>query len=163
MKLNIALLAGDGIGPEVIDQAVKVSDAIAKKFNHEINWSPALTGAAAIDAVGEPYPDETHEICVNSDAVLFGAIVCVGEQRSRENDQDLIEIRGTINIVNEKEFLFKGIIVTKIDFINNGEECIREGEFTFKISGKRKYWRMQEMGNPCEDVVDYIDIYFKKE
>ena len=91
------------------------------------------------------------------------AIVCVGEQRSRENDQDLIEIRGTINIVNEKEFLFKGIIVTKIDFINNGEECIREGEFTFKISGKRKYWRMQEMGNPCEDVVDYIDIYFKKE
>lgn len=74
MKLNIALLAGDGIGPEVIDQAVKVADAIAKKFNHEINWTPALTGAAAIDAVGEPYPDETHEICVNADAVLFGAI-----------------------------------------------------------------------------------------
>ena len=74
MKLNIAVLAGDGIGPEVIDQALKVSNAIAKKFNHEINWKPALTGAAAIDAVGEPYPDETHEICVASDAVLFGAI-----------------------------------------------------------------------------------------
>ncbi len=74
MKLNIALLAGDGIGPEVIDQAVKVSDAIANKFNHEITWTPALTGAAAIDAVGEPYPDETHDICVASDAVLFGAI-----------------------------------------------------------------------------------------
>ncbi len=74
MKLNIALLAGDGIGPEVIDQAVKVCDAVATKFGHEINWTPALTGAAAIDAVGEPYPDETHEICVNADAVLFGAI-----------------------------------------------------------------------------------------
>ena len=74
MKLDIALLAGDGIGPEVIDQAVKVCDAIATKFSHEINWKPALTGAAAIDAVGEPYPDETHEICANSDAVLFGAI-----------------------------------------------------------------------------------------
>ena len=74
MKLNVALLAGDGIGPEVIDQAVKVSNAIAQKFNHEINWTPALTGAAAIDAVGEPYPDETHEICMASDAVLFGAI-----------------------------------------------------------------------------------------
>ena len=74
MKLKIALLAGDGIGPEVIDQAVKVSDAIAKKFNHEITWHPALTGAAAIDAVGDPYPEETHEICANSDAVLFGAI-----------------------------------------------------------------------------------------
>ena len=48
MKLNIALLAGDGIGPEVIDQAVKVSNAIAKKFNHEIVWTSALTGAAAM-------------------------------------------------------------------------------------------------------------------
>ena len=74
MQLKIALLAGDGIGPEVIDQAVKVCDAIAQKFNHDIQWMPALTGAVAIDAVGEPYPDETHEICVSSNAVLFGAI-----------------------------------------------------------------------------------------
>ena len=74
MQLKIALLAGDGIGPEVIDQAVKVCDAIAQKFNHDIIWLPALTGAAAIEAVGEPYPDETHKICISSDAVLFGAI-----------------------------------------------------------------------------------------
>ena len=74
MKLNIALLAGDGIGPEVVDQAVKVCDAIAKKFNHNIQWTPALTGAAAIDAVGEPYPDSTHEVCLAADAILFGAI-----------------------------------------------------------------------------------------
>ncbi|MCP4882406.1 MAG: 3-isopropylmalate dehydrogenase [Flavobacteriales bacterium] len=74
MKLKIALLAGDGIGPEVIEQAVKVADAVSKKFNHEISWHPALTGAAAIDAVGDPYPEETHDICASSDAVLFGAI-----------------------------------------------------------------------------------------
>ena len=74
MKLQIALLAGDGIGPEVIEQAVKVSDAIAKKFGHEIKWIPAITGAEAIDKVGTPYPDETHHICLDSDAVLFGAI-----------------------------------------------------------------------------------------
>ena len=74
MNLKIALLAGDGIGPEVIEQAVKVCDAIAVKFNHNITWRPALTGAAAIDAVGDPYPDETHTICASSDAVLFGAI-----------------------------------------------------------------------------------------
>jgi 3-isopropylmalate dehydrogenase len=74
MKLSIAVLAGDGIGPEVIEQAIKVSDAVAKKFNHELTWNPALTGAAAIDAVGEPYPDTTHDICVAADAVLFGAI-----------------------------------------------------------------------------------------
>ncbi|MGB1167027.1 MAG: 3-isopropylmalate dehydrogenase [Flavobacteriaceae bacterium] len=74
MDLKIALLAGDGIGPEVIDQAVKVSDAIAKKFNHNIQWTPAFTGAAAIEAVGDPYPEETHQICLAADAVLFGAI-----------------------------------------------------------------------------------------
>ena len=64
MKLNIALLPGDGIGPEVIDQAVKVSNSIATKFNHEINWNHAITGADAIDKVGDPYPNETHEICL---------------------------------------------------------------------------------------------------
>ena len=74
MDLKIALLAGDGIGPEVIGQAVKVSDTIAKKFNHNIQWTPALTGAAAIEAVGDPYPEETHQICLAADAVLFGAI-----------------------------------------------------------------------------------------
>jgi len=74
MKLEIALLAGDGIGPEVINEAVKVSNAIAQKFFHEITWKPALTGAAAIDSVGDPYPESTHNICLASDAVLFGAI-----------------------------------------------------------------------------------------
>jgi 3-isopropylmalate dehydrogenase len=74
MNLKIAKLAGDGIGPEVIEQAVKVVNAIAEKYQHQIEWTEGLTGAAAIDAVGNPYPDETHEICMNADAVLFGAI-----------------------------------------------------------------------------------------
>jgi 3-isopropylmalate dehydrogenase len=74
MHLKIALLAGDGIGPEVIEQAVKVADTIANKFEHTIEWMPALTGAAAIEAVGDPYPDATHEVCLAADAVLFGAI-----------------------------------------------------------------------------------------
>jgi 3-isopropylmalate dehydrogenase len=71
MKLKIALLAGDRTRSNQWSR--KVSDAIAKKFNHEITWTPALTGACAIDAVGVPY-DETHEICMAADAVLFGAI-----------------------------------------------------------------------------------------
>jgi 3-isopropylmalate dehydrogenase len=74
MKMNIAVLAGDGIGPEVVAQALKVVNAIAQKFNHDISYEHALTGATAIDAVGNPYPDETHDICMKSDAVLFGAI-----------------------------------------------------------------------------------------
>lgn len=74
MKKNIAVLAGDGIGPEVIEQALKVVKAIEKKFNHEFTYTPALVGAVAIDETGDPYPAATHEICMKSDAVLFGAI-----------------------------------------------------------------------------------------
>lgn len=72
--MNIALLPGDGIGPEVIDQAVKVVKAIGQKFGHKITFKEAIVGAAAIDATGQPYPDATHEIAAASDAVLFGAI-----------------------------------------------------------------------------------------
>lgn len=74
MKLNIAVLAGDGIGPEIIAQAIKVVDAVCAKKGHEVAYQEALTGAAAIDAVGDPYPDSTHQICLAADAVLFGAI-----------------------------------------------------------------------------------------
>ena len=74
MELKIGLLPGDGIGPEVIKEAVKVLDSIADKFNHKIFWNEGLVGAAAIDVTGDPYPEETHKICLNSDAVLFGAV-----------------------------------------------------------------------------------------
>ncbi len=74
MKLKLAVLPGDGIGPEIIEQAMKSVKAIAEKFNHELEYEYGLTGATAIDQVGEPYPDETHELCMKSDAVLFGAI-----------------------------------------------------------------------------------------
>ncbi len=74
MKLKIAVLPGDGIGPEITEQALKVTQAVCEKFGHELSYKHGITGACAIDAVGNPYPDETHELCMNSDAVLFGAI-----------------------------------------------------------------------------------------
>ncbi|MBN2166484.1 MAG: 3-isopropylmalate dehydrogenase [Marinilabiliaceae bacterium] len=74
MKLNIAVLAGDGIGPEIVEQALNVTKAVCAKFGHELTYKHAITGATAIDQVGEPYPAETHELCMQSDAVLFGAI-----------------------------------------------------------------------------------------
>ena len=74
MKFNIALLAGDGIGPEVTDQAVKALDAIADVYDHTFKFTKAPVGAIAIDQTGNPLPDETIELCKNSDAVLFGAI-----------------------------------------------------------------------------------------
>ena len=74
MDINIALLPGDGIGPEIIAEATKVLDRTAAKFGHRIRYTEALVGAAAIDATGNPYPDTTHCICREADAVLFGAI-----------------------------------------------------------------------------------------
>jgi 3-isopropylmalate dehydrogenase len=74
MKLQIALLAGDGIGPEVTAQALAVTRAICNKYGHELHIREAPVGAAAIDATGNPYPDETHRCCMEADAVLFGAI-----------------------------------------------------------------------------------------
>ncbi|MDR2764875.1 MAG: 3-isopropylmalate dehydrogenase [Tannerella sp.] len=74
MKLNIAVLPGDGIGPEVTVQAMKAVRAVCSRFNHKLSVQEAIVGASAIDVTGNPYPDETHALCMASDAVLFGAI-----------------------------------------------------------------------------------------
>ena len=74
MKMNIAVLPGDGIGPEIVATALDATIAVCEKFGHELSYKHALVGACAIDATGNPYPEETHKICMESDAVLFGAI-----------------------------------------------------------------------------------------
>ncbi len=74
MKLNIAILPGDGIGPEIMEQGVAVLNAIAAKCGHQFNYEEALVGAAAIDACGDPYPAATHDVCLRADAVLFAAV-----------------------------------------------------------------------------------------
>lgn len=74
MKYNIAVIPGDGIGPEVINEAIKVLDAIGGKYGHEFNHTQVLAGGAAIDAAGECLPQETIDIAKKSDAVLLGAV-----------------------------------------------------------------------------------------
>ena len=74
MKLKIAKLPGDGIGPEVVEQAVKAVDAVCARFGHEVSYTYGYVGACAIDRYGNPYPPETHALCMDSDAVLFGAV-----------------------------------------------------------------------------------------
>lgn len=82
-----------------------------------------------------------------------------GRQDSRE-DTDFVSIDGIITEVNATEFKFRGKIITQVSYINDGKPCLREGDYTFRITGKRRYWRLKEMDNPCEAVVDYVDIYF---
>ena len=74
MEYKIAVLSGDGIGPEIVEQAIKVLKAVGKKFNHTFHFTQALVGAIAIDQMGDPFPEETFQLCMDSDAVLFGAI-----------------------------------------------------------------------------------------
>ena len=74
MRYNIAVLPGDGIGPEIVAEAVKVLDSVAGRFGHEFVYTCAAVGAAGIDQCGDPYPDQTDRVCREADAILFGAI-----------------------------------------------------------------------------------------
>ena len=74
MNKNITLLKGDGIGPEIVNQAVKVLDAVAKKFGHKFNYTEVDIGGCSIDKYGVPITDEGMEKCKNADAVLLGAV-----------------------------------------------------------------------------------------
>jgi len=71
---NIALIKGDGIGPEIVDEAVKVLDAVAARFDFSLRYQEVLMGGSAYDVTGDPLPQETINVSLNSDAVLFGAI-----------------------------------------------------------------------------------------
>lgn len=74
MDLKIAVLPGDGIGPEISEQGVAVMTAVCEKFGHNVSYEYALCGAAAIDAVGDPFPEDTYQKCMAADAVLFSSV-----------------------------------------------------------------------------------------
>lgn len=101
MQYNIALLKGDGIGPEIVDSAVAVLERIGAKFGHDFRFLPYLIGGAAIDAVGVPLPQETVEGCLASDSVLLGAVGgpkwdhLSGEQRP---EKALLGIRAALGL-----------------------------------------------------------------
>lgn len=135
-EFKIAVLPGDGIGPEISREGIKVLDAIAKRFGHVFHYEYGLIGAAAIDSVGNPFPDKTLEICLNSDAVLFSA---VGDPKYDNNpdskvrpEQGLLAMRkslelyanirpiATFDYLLEKSPL-KREIIRGADFV-----CIRE-------------------------------------
>lgn len=83
--------------------------------------------------------------------------IAKGGQKSENND-DYIEIEGVITPVNEKHLMFDSVIISKVYHMNKA--CKREGIFNFKAFGERKYWRLQEIVNPCDSGADYIDIFF---
>ena len=101
MDYKIAVIPGDGIGPEVIDETVKVLNVIGEKYNHKFNYDYVLAGGCAIDKLGTPLPEETLETCKKSDAVLLGAVG--GPKWDDPNakirpEQALLGLRGGLNL-----------------------------------------------------------------
>ena len=74
MQYNIAVVKGDGIGPEIVTEAMQVLDKVGEKFGHQFHYTEVLAGGCSIDANGIPLTDETIEICKNADSVLLGAV-----------------------------------------------------------------------------------------
>ena len=106
MKLKIAVLPGDGIGPEIMEQGVAVMNAVAAKFNHEVSYHKALCGAHAIDEVGDPFPEETYQICKEADAVLFAA---VGDPKFDNNPTATVRPEQGLLAMRKKLGLFANI------------------------------------------------------
>jgi hypothetical protein len=88
-----------------------------------------------------------------------GKLMLKGEQRK---EGDFVTVDGTITEVLPKGFRFHGKVTTRVSYINKGQPCLRDGNLTFLASGARKFWRMQEINNPCDEAADYVDIYFKR-
>lgn len=89
-----------------------------------------------------------------------GVLYLKGEQIAGGKDKDYLKVDGIITEVGPKSFKFKGKIICRVHYNNDGKECIRDGDMTFIITGKRKYWRLQEMKCPQCEVTDYVDLYF---
>jgi len=161
MHLNLAVLSGDGIGPEVTAQAIKVLKAVALEFDHKFTFKDALVGACAIDETGNPLPDETLELCKTTDAVLFGAI---GDPKY-DNDPDA-KVRpeqGLLKLRKELE-LFANIRPVKAYETLLGKSPLKkqsiEGtdisiyrELTGGIYFGEK--RLSEDGNTASDLCEY--------
>lgn len=116
MKKIIAVLPGDGIGPEVTEQSIRVLKKIAGEYKHEFIFKEGLVGAAAIDKTGNPFPEETYKLCLESDAVLFGA---VGDPKYDNNpgakvrpEQGLLTMRKALGLYANVRpvFTFKNFI-----------------------------------------------------
>ena len=90
-----------------------------------------------------------------------GVLHLKGEQKQR-NGSDYVRLDGIITEINAKDFTFDGEIEMQISHINGGAPCKRTGEMIFAITQKRKYWRLQQMDNPCDEAADYVDIYFRR-
>ncbi len=168
MKRHIAVLAGDGIGPEITEGAVAVLKKVAEKFGHEFTFEPLLMGCCAIEACGEPLPAHTVERCLASDSVLLGAVGgMVGDPRwdnlpgDKRPEKGLLQIRKALGLYSNirPARLWKALSDAsplKKPLVENGIEIIVVRELTGGIYfGERGSYHDNETGETAWDTEKY--------
>lgn len=163
MKLKIAVLPGDGIGPEIMTQGLAVLDAIAKKYGHEFSYEEALCGAHAIDEVGDPYPEATHDACMRADAVLFAA---VGDLRFDNDPTSKVRPEQGLLAMRKKLGLFANIrpVATFDCLLHNSplkDELLRDADFVVirELTGGMYFGEKYQDNDKAYDT----DIYTRPE
>lgn len=163
MNLKIAVLGGDGIGPEVILQAKKALYAIGEVYNHEFVFEEALMGAIAIDKTGNPLPEQTLNLCLNTDAVLFGAI---GDPKYDNNPNAKVRPEQGLLKLRKELGLFANIRPIKpykslIDSSPLKREIIEGADFTIfrELTGGAYFGAktLNEEGTHASDLCEYSE------
>ena len=167
MNFKIALIRGDGIGPEVVGEAVKVMDAVGKKFGHTFAYTDVLMGGCAIDAVGKSYPDGTAEACKSCDAVLLGAVG--GPKWGHSSDPDkrpetaLLSIRKDLGLyANLRPAALRPALAEacplKKETADRGIDLMIVRELTGGIYfGKREHYQTEDRGEEAADRMAYSE------
>jgi len=165
MNYKIALVPGDGIGPDVVAEAVRVLDKIGEKYGHQFQYSTVLAGGAAIDAVGECLPQNTIDVCKSSDAVLLGAVggwkwdTLPGEQRP---ERALLGLRKELGLFANirPAILFEELAEAcplKSEITEGGLDLVVVRELTGGIYFGEKGYKDTALGRAAYDVEQYAE------
>ncbi|MBR2934189.1 MAG: 3-isopropylmalate dehydrogenase [Oscillospiraceae bacterium] len=172
MEYKIALIRGDGIGPEVVREAVKVLDAVAAKFGHQFLYTDVLMGGCAIDAVGKSYPDGTAQTCKGCDAVLLGAVG--GPKWGHSTDPDkrpetaLLSIRKELGLyANLRPATLRPALADacplRRETAEKGIDLMMVRELTGGVYfGKRDRYQTEDRGVEASDLMAYSELVIER-
>ena len=172
MNYKIALIRGDGIGPEVVNEAVRVLDAVGRKFGHGFTYVDVLMGGCATDAVGKSYPDGTAELCRTCGAVLLGAVGGPkwGSDKPAEQRPEtaLLALRKDLGLyANLRPAALRPALADacplKKETAEKGIDLMMVRELTGGIYfGKRGRYETEERGVECTDLMAYSEMEIER-